>query len=157
MPDSSDMVAIPGLFNNFIWPDIWAESFSFTIPGPPVTSFDGSTDMASSWSIPDVAHVTATVGVVGTDASAATPTDNWDGYGDTTVASKTYKNTGATALPDSTGLSDSRRNAQCIIKKSDMIYHSRTRRSLAKLTHLKSYLPTSKRLTLFMLIRNLLK
>jgi hypothetical protein len=91
-PSDADTVAIPGLFNDFVWPDIWSDSFnSFTVPGPPVISFDGSTDTASAWSTP-AAQPTASVGVVGINGgdSGARPTsdDDGDDYGTTTTTAR---------------------------------------------------------------------
>jgi hypothetical protein len=102
-PDDADTVAIPGLFNDFVWPDIWGESFSFTIPGPPVISFDGSANTASSWSTP-AAQATASVGVIGTNGgggSGAAPTDDGDDgdYGTTTTAAKKGSATSPASAP----------------------------------------------------------
>ncbi|OBZ67998.1 Polysaccharide monooxygenase Cel61a [Grifola frondosa] len=52
-PPTSDLVSIPGLYDNTVWPDIWSDSFnSFTIPGPPVafSSSGGSSQAAQSTS-----------------------------------------------------------------------------------------------------------
>ncbi|THH31807.1 hypothetical protein EUX98_g2390 [Antrodiella citrinella] len=38
-PTGSDLVSIPGIYNDVTFPDIWLDSFnSFTIPGPPLFS-----------------------------------------------------------------------------------------------------------------------
>jgi hypothetical protein len=111
------MVAIPGLYNDFVWPNIWGSSYSFAIPGPPVLSFDGSSDAPATWSQPP-ANPTATVGVVGQGQGAmtGTPVDDWDysttAVGNTVKATATKKSsTTPTTLPVSTG------KVQCTVRK----------------------------------------
>ena len=65
LPASKDLVSIPGVYDNVVFPDIWAPSFhTFTVPGPAVAfSSNGATDSTGSSpptasSTPSSAHTT---------------------------------------------------------------------------------------------------
>lgn len=48
-PPSSDLVSIPGVYDNVKFPDIWDDNFhSFTLPAPPVAFASGGTSTPSS-------------------------------------------------------------------------------------------------------------
>ncbi|KAJ8454291.1 hypothetical protein ONZ45_g8731 [Pleurotus djamor] len=41
-PSDSDLVSLPGLYNGVTFPNIYTDFGSFTVPGPPPVTFDGS-------------------------------------------------------------------------------------------------------------------
>jgi hypothetical protein len=114
----SNTVSIPGLFNDFVWPDIWGESFSFTIPGPPVISFDGGTNTAAGWSTPP-AQATASVGVVsGGGGGGVAPTGDYDDgdYGTTTTSTTATAKKGSSTSPASAPVLNSK--PKCVAKSN---------------------------------------
>ncbi|KIP10876.1 glycoside hydrolase family 61 protein, partial [Phlebiopsis gigantea 11061_1 CR5-6] len=65
-PAASDLVSIPGVYNDVQFPDIWDDSFhSFTLPAPPVAfasggSTSGGSSPSSSESASSSVHATST-------------------------------------------------------------------------------------------------
>ncbi|KAI8992995.1 glycosyl hydrolase family 61-domain-containing protein [Trametes punicea] len=51
IPSGSELVSLPGLYNNVQWPDIWSDNIkSFTAPGPAIAFSDSSSDSDSTTS-----------------------------------------------------------------------------------------------------------
>jgi hypothetical protein len=105
-PAAADLVKIPGVYDNVVFPDIWADDFhSFTVPGPtPAFGSNGGTVNAGSPpppadpSSPAPSHTTSSSPAAGPSKSpVAAPTES------VTLSHPSASSTLVSASPSSTG------------------------------------------------------
>ncbi|KAG5648629.1 hypothetical protein DXG03_003240 [Asterophora parasitica] len=75
-PSDKDLVSIPGLYSDTVWPNIYSDFGTFAIPGPPPVTFggDGGNSPPPATSAVTSARPTPTAGTTQVSVTSTTPT-----------------------------------------------------------------------------------
>lgn len=137
-PAAKDLVAIPGVYDNVVFPDIWADNFhSFTIPGPPV-AFSSSGGAVNAGSAPSAASSSSVTSTHAASSTHPTSSSHIASSSKAPATTSTHSVSSARPTASSTSVSSPSTSGKCRSK-------SEARRSLADAKRSRMHRVRSKR------------